>query len=241
MAFKDYFKRNLKNVVQEQQSRLGALAAKDEVAFTDLAAALQAVINGKADAATTLAGYGITDAMTATEINAAISSQIGSTYRPAGTIAGSELVAALLIEGNAGKVYNVSSDLAITAENEALFANLSAGDKVKAGDDVGIIEVEDGESTSYLFNDFAGFVDLSGYSTTAEMNSAIATAIADKIELTDLTGTVTGSGNVVTSFSYDNTTGEFTATKGDTAVMASELVDLTAQEIDDLFTAGSGE
>lgn len=45
---------------------LGKLAAKDEVAETDLAAALKTKIDGKADKATTLAGYGIEDAYTKT-------------------------------------------------------------------------------------------------------------------------------------------------------------------------------
>ena len=45
---------------------LGKLAAKDEVAETDLAAALKTKIDGKADKATTLAGYGIADAYTKT-------------------------------------------------------------------------------------------------------------------------------------------------------------------------------
>lgn len=45
---------------------LGALAAKSEVAETDLAAALKTKIDGKADKATTLAGYGIEDAYTKT-------------------------------------------------------------------------------------------------------------------------------------------------------------------------------
>ncbi len=45
---------------------LGALAAKDEVAEADLATALKTKIDGKADKATTLAGYGITDAYTKT-------------------------------------------------------------------------------------------------------------------------------------------------------------------------------
>ena len=234
MAFKEYFQRNLRKVVQEQQTRLGALAAKNEVAYSDLASALQDIITGKADAATTLAGYGITDAMTATEIQNAISAQIGSTYRPAGTIEGSALIADLLVEENVGKVFNISSALSITAENEALFANLDAGDKVKKGDDVGVIAVEVEGETTYLFNDFAGFVDLSAYSTTAEMNQAISTAM---ITLTDLSASTTGDGNVVTAVSYDNTTGEFTATKGDTAVMASELVDLTDAEVDALFDA----
>lgn len=43
---------------------LGSLAAKSEVAEADLADALKTKIDGKADKATTLAGYGITDAYT---------------------------------------------------------------------------------------------------------------------------------------------------------------------------------
>ena len=47
----------------------GALADKDEVAETELATALADKINGKADSATTVAGYGITDAYTKDEVN----------------------------------------------------------------------------------------------------------------------------------------------------------------------------
>ena len=46
---------------------LGAMAGEDEVAESNLATALATKINGKADAATTIAGYGITDAYTSTE------------------------------------------------------------------------------------------------------------------------------------------------------------------------------
>lgn len=46
---------------------LGALAGKSEVAESDLATALATKINGKADSATTLAGYNIADAYTKTE------------------------------------------------------------------------------------------------------------------------------------------------------------------------------
>lgn len=46
---------------------LGAMAGREEIAESDLATALATKINGKADSATTLAGYGITDAYTKTE------------------------------------------------------------------------------------------------------------------------------------------------------------------------------
>ena len=229
---------NLQRLVQNMETYY---PRKGAIVYNDLASALQAVISGKADAATTLAGYGITDAMTTSEVESAIASAIGSTYKPAGTIAGSALTSSLLVAANNGKVYNISSDLAITAENEGLFANLSAGDKVKAGDDVGVISVEDNGTTTYLFNDFAGFVDLSGYSTTQEMNSAISTAIADKIELTDLSvGSASGSGNVVTAVSYDNTTGVISITKGITALQESDFVAFTDAQIDALWTTSSG-
>ena len=51
---------------------LGAMAGKAEIAEADLATALATKINNKADAATTLAGYGITDAYTKTETDTAL-------------------------------------------------------------------------------------------------------------------------------------------------------------------------
>ena len=46
---------------------LGKMALKDEIGADDLSSTLASTINGKADAATSLAGYGITDAYTKTE------------------------------------------------------------------------------------------------------------------------------------------------------------------------------
>ena len=51
-----------------EKSAIGALGGLDKVAVENLADDLKNLINGKANAATTLAGYGITDGMTATEI-----------------------------------------------------------------------------------------------------------------------------------------------------------------------------
>lgn len=60
------------NAQKDRIDNLGALAAKNEVAESDLADALATKINGKADSANTLAGYGIGNAYTKTEVDDAI-------------------------------------------------------------------------------------------------------------------------------------------------------------------------
>lgn len=109
----------------------GALATKDEVAKADLAAALKTEIEGKADASTTLAGYGITNAFTKDEVNAKIS----STYKPKGTLAAAGLVPGLLIEANLGNVYNISDALT----TDANFID-GSGKTFPAGVNVAVIE-----------------------------------------------------------------------------------------------------
>lgn len=58
---------------------LGSLAAKSEVAESDLATALKNKIDGKANKATTLAGYGITDAPTKSEMTDALAGKVDTT------------------------------------------------------------------------------------------------------------------------------------------------------------------
>lgn len=58
------------------EGKLKALAYKDKVAETDLDTDLQTKINGKANSADTLEGYGITDAYTKTEADAKIDEKI---------------------------------------------------------------------------------------------------------------------------------------------------------------------
>lgn len=62
----------------------GALASLDKVSEENLSEALAALINGKADKATTLAGYGITDAYTKTEADGLL----GGKADKASTLAG---------------------------------------------------------------------------------------------------------------------------------------------------------
>lgn len=85
------------STISGQISNLGDLAQLDEVGESNLASALATKINGKADKATTLAGYGITDAMTATAITSAISTAkeeaISSAVSSAGSAADSKISA----------------------------------------------------------------------------------------------------------------------------------------------------
>lgn len=108
----------------------------------------------KADKATTLSGYGITDAMTSTEISEAIKTAIAQT-------------------GHASfqKVSEVPS--ASTAEDNVLYLvmNTESGYyDIYAKVDDEVVRLDDVS------------IDLDDYSTTEEMNTAIATAIANKVD-----------------------------------------------------------
>lgn len=145
----------------------GALATKDEVAKTDLAAALKTEIEGKADSATTLSGYGITDAFTKDEVNAKIS----ATYKPKGSLTAAGLLPALLVEANLGNVYNISDALTTTAD----FLE-GAGKTFPAGVNVVIVEAtaadpENSVAATYKFDVLAGMVDTSAFLTDANFTS----------------------------------------------------------------------
>ena len=127
---------------------LAALAFKAKVSQSDLDEALAAILEGKADKATTLDGYGITNAYTKDEINAKIS----AVYKPAGAVAFAELPS--LSESILGNVYNVTDAFTTTAN----FVE-DAGNKYPKGTNVVVVKVVD----AYKYDVLAGFVDLSGY------------------------------------------------------------------------------
>lgn len=127
---------------------MAALAFKAKVSQSDLDDALAAVLEGKADKATTLDGYGITNAYTKDEINAKIS----AVYKPAGSVVFAELPA--LSESILGNVYNVTDAFTTTAN----FVE-GAGNKYPKGTNVVVVKVGD----AYKYDVLAGFVDLSGY------------------------------------------------------------------------------
>ena len=218
--------KNLQRMVKNAEEKY---AKKGEVALADLSSALQGVITGKADAATTLAGYGITDAMTAEQIGAAISGAVSSVYKPGGSAAFDSLPE--LSAANLGKVVNVTDGFTTTAD----FVE-GAGKTHPAGTNVVIVDTDTaGESPSYKYDVLAGFVDLSGYSTTEQITEAILTAISGLIKKTDLDVETTGSGNVITGASYDKTTGKTTFTKGLTALTEDDFVEYTDAQIDALW------
>lgn len=108
---------------------------------------------------------------TESQVTSAINAKVSSVYKPGGSIAFAslpELSASVL-----GMVYNVTDAFTTTAD----FVE-GAGKKYPAGTNVVVV---DAGSSSYKFDVLAGFVDLSGYATTAAMNSAIAAAKSEAI------------------------------------------------------------
>lgn len=171
---------------------LAALAYKSQISESELNAALKATITGKADKATTIAGYGITDAYTKAQVDGIIS----SVYKPAGSVA----FASLPTPGAAvlGKVYNVTDAFTTTTS----FVE-GAGKKHQAGTNV--VVVQDGNG--YKFDVLSGFVDLSGYAQTTAMNTALAKkadkivpAAAGNLAALDSNGNLSDSGKAVSSF-----------------------------------------
>lgn len=107
--------------------------------------------NSKQSPATSLSGYGITDAYTKTEID----SKISSVYKPAGSAAFASLPTPAA--SNLGNVYNVTDAFTTTDS----FVE-GAGSKYPTGTNVVIVKV----GTTYKFDVLSGFVDLSAYALT---------------------------------------------------------------------------
>lgn len=135
----------------------GALANLDKVGQGQLEEALLALINGKATAATTLAGYGITDAMTTTEVNSAISTAVGNAISGVYKVKGSIAFANLPTEGmEEGWIYNISEEFTTNTS----FVE-GAGKKYPAGTNV--VYTENGwdcQAGTYDFSDFLMASDL---------------------------------------------------------------------------------
>lgn len=136
-----------------------------------LQANVTALENNKANKATTLSGYGITDAYTKTEIN----SKLSSVYKAQGSKTSSELTSSLLVNSNEGYVYNISNEITITDANKSLFVE-GVNSSYPAGTNIVVIKV----GNAYKFDVIAGFVDLTAYAKTADQKT-ITDALSGRI------------------------------------------------------------
>ena len=109
----------------------GALASLDKVDAAHLEDTLLALINGKADKATTLAGYGIADAYTKEETNTQINDAVKQAVAGVYVVKGSVAFAALPTEVEEGWVYNITDEFTTT---DAFVEG--AGQKYPAGTNV---------------------------------------------------------------------------------------------------------
>ena len=115
-------------------------------------------ISGKADKATTLAGYGITDAYTKTELDGKLS----SVYKPGGNMLFANLPDPSA--ANLGLVYSMND--AFTTDDRFIASEPTS---YPIGTNVVCVQVTVGDAPTYLYDVLAGFVDLSGYMLKTDM------------------------------------------------------------------------
>lgn len=138
---------------------------------------VSALQNNKADKATTLAGYGITDAYTKSQVytKSEVDGKLSSAYKAQGSKTASALTSSLLVAANEGYVYNISDALTITDSNKSLFVE-GVKSSYPAGTNVVVVKVGD----AYKFDVIAGFVDLTAYAKTADQKT-ITDALSGRI------------------------------------------------------------
>lgn len=107
----------------------------------------------------------VSDVYTQTQTDEKIAAAISSTYKPSGSVEFASLPTPSA--DNLGNVYNVTD--AFTAG--ATFIASEQGQKYPADTNVAVVEVDG----SYYFDALSGFVDLTGYLTTAEAAETYAT------------------------------------------------------------------
>ena len=176
-----------KKYAEEKAS--AAQTAAQGYADSQIAAAKTQLI-GEGDATSTTIKGAVDEAKTYTDTT--IAAKIGSAYKAAGSSAFADLpTPAAGIEGN---VYNVTD--AFTADTK--FITSEQGQKYPAGTNVVVIEVpgEDEAPSTYAYDVLTGMVDLSAYSTTEQMNTAITSAV--NTAKTELVGTSTSGATATT-------------------------------------------
>lgn len=105
-------------------------------------------------------------AYTTTEVDNKIADTVSQCYHPAGSKTCAELISSLLVSANEGNVYDMSDSGTTTSDFRE-----GAGHPIKAGDNVGIVNVGTIQSPVYKFDLLSGFVDLSAYYTKTESDN----------------------------------------------------------------------
>ena len=123
---------------------------------------VESIVTGKgyqtaAQVETAITGKGY---QTASEVESAIKAATTSVYKPAGSVAFTNLPTPAA--ANEGNVYNITDSFTTTAS----FVE-GAGNKYPAGTNVVVIK----SGTSYLFDVLPGFIDLSGYVKSSDIVS----------------------------------------------------------------------
>lgn len=143
------------NTVPKMDSATGSVGTETEFARGDH---VHPSDSTKADKATTLAGYGITDAYTKTELDGKLS----STYKPGGSSDFASLPTP--DAAHSGMVYSMTEGF--TTDERFIEG---AGKQYPIGTNVAVIQVMVEDTPEYKFDVLAGFVDLSGYMQKTDM------------------------------------------------------------------------
>lgn len=200
-------------------SALGALAAKDEVAEADLASTLKSKIDSKADSATTLAGYGIGDAYTKSEVTDLLAGKVdtASIGTMAAETAADYTKTADLATALAGKYDTAGAAAAVQGVTEETVASVDA--KVKTAQDaIDTLKGSGVGSVSKSIDDKIAALDLANTYAAKKHEHAIA-------DVTDLQTKLTALESADTSAAERLTTaeGEIDTLQTDVAAIPAQI------------------
>lgn len=220
-----------------QVTDAGALAALDEVGEANLATALKTKIDGKADKATTLAGYGITDAMTSTAITGAISTAkdeaIADATAAAGTAADSKIAAKVGEIGAVTVKQYVDTQISENAYDDTTLAGrvTTVEGQISAinNDSTGILA----QAKEYTDTGLAGKANTSHTHTMENITDAGALATKDQVAEGDLESTLAAKINAKAD------TTALTALQGEVDTLEATVG--TKANASDVYTKGDAD
>lgn len=164
----------LQGQVSALESSVGTKEEESSITASNLWAAIEEV-KAAYENADTVINNKFNDYYTKTEadskIDSKIATAISSTYKPAGSTMFSFLPS--VGADQEGKVYNIIDEFTTTED----FVE-GAGNKYPAGTNIVCIDTDD--AGTYKWDVLAGFVDLSGYETTADVTTKLAQKV-DKV------------------------------------------------------------